>query len=72
MREWHSMQLNTYQIGFNRKLLCIGYQQHSIEKWKNFTDDEISKLDEDALEWWNKWKDHILKSIELCYGDADV
>jgi len=20
----------------------------------------------------NKWKEHILKSIELCYGDADV
>ena len=71
MREWHSMQLDTYEIGFNNRLLCIGCQQHTIKEWKNFTDDEISKLDDYALEWWNKWKEHIFKSINLCYGESD-
>ena len=67
MREIKSMQLDTYLIVFNKHFLAIGCQQHSIEKWKNFTDDEIENLDNGALEWWNKWKDFIFKAIELCY-----
>ena len=66
-KELKSMQLDTYLIVFNKHFLAIGCQQHSIEKWKNFTDDEIDSLDNGALEWWNKWKDFIFKAIELCY-----
>jgi len=66
-KELKSMQLNRYLIVFNKHFLAIGCQQHSIKKWKNFTDDEIDSLDNGALEWWNKWKDFIFKAIELCY-----
>ncbi len=59
------MQLDTYAIGFNKTMLTIGCQQHSIEDWSNFTDNEISNLDTDALVWWKKWKDFIFKAIEL-------
>ena len=66
-KELKSMQLNRYLIVFNKHFLAIGCQQHSIKKWKNFTDDKIDSLDNGALEWWNKWKDFIFKAIELCY-----
>ena len=68
MKELKSMQLDTYLIVFNKHFLAIGCQQHSIEKWKKFTDEEIENLDYYALEWWNKWRDFIFKAIELCYG----
>ena len=65
MKEWHSMQLDTYMICFNKHILAIGCQQHAIKKWQNFTDDEISKMDGGALPWWSTWKDFIFKAIEL-------
>ena len=35
----------------------IGCQHHSIEEWKNFTDDEIDQMSGGALDYWreNKW-----------------
>ncbi len=65
MREWHSMQLDTHMIVFNKSILCIGCQQHSIEEWEKFTDEQISEMDSGALEWWEKWKKFIFKAIEL-------
>ena len=69
MKEWHSLQLDTYMVGFNKHILAIGCQQHAIEKWKDFTDEEIQKMDVGALVWWKKWKDFIFKAIELCNKD---
>ena len=66
MREWHSMQLETYMIVFNKHILAIGCQQHNIKKWESFTDDEIKSMDGGALEWWQKWKDFIFQAIALC------
>ena len=69
MREWHSMQLETYQIGFNSKILCIGCEQHTIREWDKFTDKRILEMDgKSALKFWRKWKKFIFNSIELCYG----
>ena len=69
MREWRSMQLEKYMIVFNRTILAIGCQQHDIEKWENFSDDIIDRMDSGALHWWKKWKDFIFKAIELCNGE---
>ena len=65
MKEWHSMQLDTYMVCFNKHILAIGCQQYTINEWHNFTDDEISDMDYNALVWWKKWKDFIFKAIEL-------
>ena len=59
------MQLDTYMICFNKHILAIGCRQHTIEKWQNFTDDEISIMDGDALMWWKKWKKFIFEAIKL-------
>ena len=68
MREWKSMQLDTYMIVFNKRIMAIGCQQYTIDEWKQFTDEKISEMDKKSLEWWNKWKDFIFKAIELSAG----
>ena len=69
MTEWHSMQLDTYMVGFNRHILTIGCQQHKIKEWKNFSSVEIERMDDEALLWWDKWKDFIFKAIELTFEE---
>jgi hypothetical protein len=66
MKNIFTMQLDFWKIGFTKDTLQIGCQRHLIKKWKKFDDEIIDKMDDKALEWWNKWKDHIFKTIELC------
>jgi len=42
----------------------IGCQQHSTEEWRNFTDEQISEMDNDALEFWKQFKPTILAMAE--------
>ena len=53
-----------YQLYFMSDLIKIGCQTHSPEKWKNFSDKEISDMDKGALEWWNRWKKFVLNTHE--------
>ena len=61
-----TMQLDKWQIGFTKDVLQIGCQRHPIEDWKKFDDQTIEKIHFEALAWWEKWKNHIFKTIELC------
>jgi hypothetical protein len=40
----------------------IGCQKHVYKNWWKYTDEEISEMDNGALEWWKVWKP-ILKKI---------
>jgi len=60
-----SLQLEMWSITYTDKVLQIGCQRHSIEEWKQFSDKAINLMDDDALDWWMKWKDYIFKTIEL-------
>ena len=51
-----------YRLYFMSDLIKIGCQIHSPEKWENFSDKEISDMDEGALEWWNRWKKFVLNT----------
>jgi hypothetical protein len=42
----------------------IGCEKYSIQKWWSFSDLEISRMDEDALNWWKKWKPILQQIIE--------
>ena len=61
-KEMKSLQLGKYNttilVGIK---IQIGCQNHTIPEWENFTDVEISKMDDGALEWWKEWKEVILK-----------
>jgi uncharacterized protein YjbI with pentapeptide repeats len=64
-KEIKSLQLDAWLITYTRDVLAIGYQQHTISEWREFTDEEIEKMDSAALEWWRKWKEIIFKIIEM-------
>jgi hypothetical protein len=41
----------------------IGCERHTHSEWKNFSDEEISKMAEGASEFWKQWK---IGLIEMC------
>jgi len=57
--------LSEYKITVTDNHMKIGCQQHTIEQWRDFEDDEIAIMDDGALEWWEKHKDFIFMAIEL-------
>jgi hypothetical protein len=44
-------------------VMAIGCEQHSIDEWMNFSDEEIDKMHTDALHWWKVWKPRIQQFI---------
>jgi hypothetical protein len=44
-------------------IMAIGCEQHSIDEWMNFSDEEIDKMDTGALQWWKVWKPRIQQLI---------
>ena len=67
MREVRSMQIETYTITFTKDLLHIGCIGFPIEKWKNMSDEDVSRLSYKALKLWHKWKDFIFTAIDLSF-----
>ena len=43
----------------------IGCQHHHVDDWDKFTDDEISKMDDDALEFWQANKQKLITIANL-------
>ena len=68
MREIFTLQIDRYKIGFTKDFLQIGCQRHLISDWKKFSDEDIGAMDSEALSWWNKWNDHLFKTIHLTLG----
>jgi hypothetical protein len=61
-KEVKSLQLGKYLIVILTGVrICIGCEEHSIEEWEHFTDEEIENMDKGALKWWKEWKKVILK-----------
>ncbi len=44
--------------------IAIGCQHHTVEEWRNYNDEEISRMDGDALEWWKVWKVAVLAAAD--------
>ena len=65
MRFIKSLQCEKYLITYTYNFLNIGCQSHTIETWKIFDDERIKNMDNNALEWWTKWKPIIMQIIEM-------
>ena len=65
MKHIKTLQTDRYLVSYTTRVLQIGCKKHSIEEWKNFDDETISKMDSGALEWWAKWKPIIMQIIEM-------
>ena len=69
-----SLFQDTYRLYFMNNIIKIGCKKYSAEEWDNFTDDEISQMDSDALEWWKKWKSFVLtthRELIKVYGEVE-
>ena len=61
-REIKTFQFGAYIVVHYLDILQIGCKKYTKDEWWNFTDEEISKMDNGALEWWKIWKP-ILQQI---------
>ena len=57
-----SLQLSLWPIGYTHDTMQIGCQRHTLAAWWAFTDEQISRMDSQALARWSVWKP-ILQSI---------
>ena len=51
---------NKYYVLIMDTHIKIGCKLYKHTEWESFTDAEISKMDNGALEWWNEWRGMIL------------
>lgn len=56
MKHIKAIQADTWNIGYTHDTMQIGCQRHLIAEWWAFSDEEISRMDSRALEWWKVWK----------------
>ncbi len=42
------------------QIMRIGCEVHSVDEWASFDDEDISEMDDEALEFWREWKDSLL------------
>ena len=62
------MNAGKYQVVLSKDKIAIGCQFHEIEVWRSFSDEKISKMDDGALEWWNKWKELVFAFHNNVFG----
>ena len=48
----------------------IGCRYYTHDKWRKFTDEEISKMDSKALSWWKMHKRMIFAGVKIVKEDA--
>jgi carbonic anhydrase/acetyltransferase-like protein (isoleucine patch superfamily) len=58
-----TIHTDAYNITITDNYITIGFENHPIADWETFTDDEISKMDAGALDWWRVWKPIIFAII---------
>jgi hypothetical protein len=60
-----TLALESWTVTYTSDVIQIGCQRHNIKDWFNFDDGKISAMDNNALEWWGKYKSLIKSIIEL-------
>lgn len=60
-REIKTVQTDIWHVCMTANVMQIGCKQHTLEQWDNFSDDEISDMDEKALGFWKNWKKLLFK-----------
>jgi hypothetical protein len=68
-----TLQVNKWNVGYTYNTLQIGCQRHPIEKWMKWDTVAghkwIDRMDDDALEWANKFLPIILNLITVSPAD---
>ena len=51
-----------WPVVITKDVIAIGCQQHPVQDWWDFSDEQIAEMDQKALEWWRTRKP-ILKAL---------
>ena len=62
------MNAGKYQVVLSKEKIAIGCKFYSVESWRNFNDDKISRMDDVALEWWKQWKELVFMFHKNVFG----
>ena len=54
------LQTDIWTCYIQKEHIRIGCKFFTVSEWGNFTDNEISKMDSNALIWWKTWKPIVL------------
>jgi hypothetical protein len=65
MNNIKTIQADIWQVGYTHDTLQIGCQRHLIAEWQAFSDEEICRMDSQALTWWKIWKPILMNIIEV-------
>ena len=64
-KEIFTFQTNKYTVVIYQDRLQIGCRNFSQSEWFNFSDDEITEMDSEALDWWYTHKQHVKTWCEM-------
>ena len=53
-----------WPIQITKNCIKIGCQSHTLDDWVDFDDDKISKMHDNALEFWKENKDFIINKCK--------
>ncbi len=64
-KEIFTFQTNKYTVVIYQDRIQIGCKNFSQSEWFNFSDDEITEMDSEALDWWCTNKQHVKTWCEM-------
>ena len=64
-KEIFTFQTNKYTVVLCQDRIQIGCKNFSQSEWFNFSDDEITEMDSEALDWWCTHKQHVKTWCEM-------
>lgn len=63
--------IGRWSSSITKTRMSIGCQTHSHDDWRDFTDEEISSMSDEALEFWNRNKAMLLLLCDYCSKDGE-
>ena len=64
-KEIFTFHTNKYTVVIYQDRIQIGCKNFSQSEWFNFSDDEITEMDSEALDWWCTHKQHVKTWCEM-------
>ena len=63
------MNAGKYQVVISKEKIAIGCKFFTVDEWRKFDDEKISKMDDGALEWWKQWKELVFMFHLNIFGE---
>jgi len=65
------LMLPIWTVYITKEHAAIGCQYNTHEEWASYTDEQISEMDSEALEWWKRHKLIVMAGIDAVKDQSD-